>query len=275
MIPCGLLARSDHRLKPVAGLTMRARRPLNRLGSFAPHPRGLETTLEFRRPGTFAPLGDLVGGGPFDLPAGAWTDDTSMALCLAESLVECGGFDPVDQLERYVRWYRHGHLASTGRCVDIGNTVRAALERFERTREPSCGSTAPETAGNGSLMRLAPVALAWARRPRDAVRLAADSSRTTHAAREAVDACRYLSALLVGALQGVPKDDLLAGPFDRSRASGPRRRSRRASPRSRRAPSRGGARPRSAAAATSSSRRRRRCGPSIGAPPSGRAPSSP
>jgi ADP-ribosylglycohydrolase len=173
----------------------------------------LGTTLEFRQPGTFAPLGDLVGGGPFNPPAGAWTDDTSMALCLAESLVECGGFDPVDQLARYVRWYRHGHLASTGRCFDIGNTVRATLERFERSREPYCGLTAAGTAGNGSLMRLAPVALAWARRPRDAIRIAADSSRTTHAGREAVDACRYLSALLVGAVQGVPKDELLAGPF--------------------------------------------------------------
>lgn len=96
----------------------------------------LGTTLEFRRPGTFAPISDIVGGGPFGLPAGAWTDDTSMALCLAESLVARGDFDPVDQLQRYVRWCRHGHLASTGRCFDIGNTVRGALERFERTREP-------------------------------------------------------------------------------------------------------------------------------------------
>jgi ADP-ribosylglycohydrolase len=81
----------------------------------------LGTTLEFEAPGTFAPLSDIVGGGPFHLPAGAWTDDTSMALCLAESLVERGGFDAVDQLERYVRWWRHGHLSSTGECFDIGN----------------------------------------------------------------------------------------------------------------------------------------------------------
>ena len=127
----------------------------------------LGTTLEFRRPGTFAPIADIVGGGPFNLPAGAWTDDTSMALCLAESLIERRGFDPVDQLERYVRWYRLGHLSSTGNCFDIGNTVRAALNRFERTREPYCGSTDPMAAGNGSIMRLAPWMrwrLAFARR---------------------------------------------------------------------------------------------------------------
>ena len=115
----------------------------------------LGTTLEFRPPGTFSPITDLVGGGPFHLPAGAWTDDTSMALCLAESLIERGGFDAVDQLVRYVRWWRDGHLSSTGRCFDIGDTVRAALVRFERTRDAASGSTDPSTAGNGSLMRLA------------------------------------------------------------------------------------------------------------------------
>src|SRR6266545_7956250 len=78
------------------------------------------TTLEFRSPGSFAPIDDMVGGGPFGLEPGQWTDDTSMALCLAESLIECHGFDPVDQLERYVRWWRNGHFSSTGRCFDIG-----------------------------------------------------------------------------------------------------------------------------------------------------------
>src|SRR6266581_9645685 len=87
----------------------------------------LGTTLEFSPPGTFAPIADIVGGGPFGLRAGEWTDDTSMALCLAESLIEQRTFDPVDQLERYARWYREGHLSSNGRCFDIGTTTRVAL----------------------------------------------------------------------------------------------------------------------------------------------------
>jgi ADP-ribosyl-[dinitrogen reductase] hydrolase len=49
----------------------------------------LGTTVEFKAPGSFAPLTDIVGGGPFHLNKGQWTDDTSMALCLAESLVTC------------------------------------------------------------------------------------------------------------------------------------------------------------------------------------------
>ena len=72
------------------------------------------TTLEFNPPGTFEPMTDMVGGGPFGLESGQWTDDTSMALCLAESLIERQGFDPADQMSRYVRWRREGYLSSTG-----------------------------------------------------------------------------------------------------------------------------------------------------------------
>ena len=174
----------------------------------------LGTTLEFKRPSTFNPISNIVGGGPFGLNPGEWTDDTSMALCLAESLIERGAFDPVDQLQRYTRWWRQGHLSSNGRCFDIGNATRAALARFERTGEAFCGSTDPYSAGNGSLMRLAPVALFYADRPLEAVLRAADSSRTTHAAEECVDACRYMARLLVGALRGESKDRLLGKMFE-------------------------------------------------------------
>jgi ADP-ribosylglycohydrolase len=151
-----------------------------------------------------------VGGGPFHLEPGHWTDDTSMALCLAESLIEKGGFDPADQMRRYVRWYGHGHLSATGRCFDIGVTTRAALNRFERNESVPYAGEAADRAGNGSIMRLASVPLFFASTPEEAIARAADSSRTTHGAREAVDACRYLAALLVGAVRGASKDELLA-----------------------------------------------------------------
>ena len=172
------------------------------------------TTVEFRPPGSFAPLADMVGGGPFGLPPGAWTDDTSMAACLAESLVETGAFDPADQVRRYLRWYREGHLSSTGRCFDIGNTTRAALERFEATGDPATsGATHAQSAANGSIMRLAPVPLAFAHDPAEAVRLAGESSRTTHALPVCVDACRYLGGLLVGAVRGASKESLLSPAY--------------------------------------------------------------
>ncbi len=171
------------------------------------------TTLEFKTPGSFEPIADMVGGGPFGLAPGQWTDDTSMALCLAESLVERQGFDPVDQLERYDRWYREGYLSSTGRCFDIGNTTREALHRFERTQEPWCGSTDLWAAGNGSLMRLAPVPMFCRCDPEKAIEKAGDSSRTTHGAPAAIDACRYYAGLLVGALNGASKEELLSDRY--------------------------------------------------------------
>src|SRR5687767_4800780 len=106
------------------------------------------TTLEFKPPGTFTPIDDMVGGGLFHLKPGQWTDGTSMALCLAASLVERQGFEPRDQMERYVRWWQQGYMSSNGRCFDIGNTVSAALRHFQRSGEPLAGSTEPNTAGN-------------------------------------------------------------------------------------------------------------------------------
>lgn len=173
----------------------------------------LGTTLEFESPGTFEPLTDMVGGGSFGLSPGEWTDDTSMALCLAESLVTKNGFDAVHQLETYCRWWRTGHLSVKGRCFDIGNATRAALERFERFHQPDSGSRDPSVAGNGSLMRLAPVPLAFARKPEEAIRFAAESSKTTHSSWECLDACRYFAGLVVGAVQGRAKGELLADLF--------------------------------------------------------------
>jgi ADP-ribosylglycohydrolase len=170
----------------------------------------LGTTLEFKPPGTFEPITDMVGGGPFGLEPGQWTDDTSMALCLAESLVTCQGFDAADQMRRYVRWYREGYWSSTGSLFDIGSTVSAALRRFERDGNPVAGETHARAGGNGSLMRLVPIPLAFANDPTEAIRLAGEMSRTTHAAPEPVDACRYYAGLVLGALGGERKERLLA-----------------------------------------------------------------
>lgn len=167
------------------------------------------TTVEFKGRGTFPPLTDMVGGGPFGLPAGAWTDDTSMALCLAHSLLHRKGFDPADQMERYCRWWEHGYLSSTGRCFDIGATVAAALRRYRRSGEPFSGSTDPHTAGNGCLMRLAPVPMYYARDTGQAVHYSGESARTTHGAREAVEATRLFGAQLAEALGGGTKEAIL------------------------------------------------------------------
>ena len=207
------------------------------------------TTLEFKTPGTFEPLDDMVGRDWADrigcLQPGQWTaveeDDTFGKWPSArgsESLVgttlefkaprtfegfhlqpghgrhldrnEREGFDLTDQIERYVRWWREGYRSSTGKCFDIGNTVKDALQRFQTTGDALAGSTAPTSAGNGSLMRLAPVAMFFATDPELAIRLCGESSRTTHGARTCIDACRYFGGLIVGALRGATKEELLS-----------------------------------------------------------------
>ena len=167
------------------------------------------TTLEFEAPGTFPPLDDMVGGGPFSLPTGAWTDDTSMALCLAESLLDRGGMDLADQLRRYVLWRHDGYLSSTGRCFDIGATTRAQLARFERTGEAVDPVVDQESAANGSLMRLAPVPIRWSADAAVAAERSAESSRTTHAADRPVDACRLFGAMLAALVDGAAFDDVV------------------------------------------------------------------
>jgi ADP-ribosyl-[dinitrogen reductase] hydrolase len=169
----------------------------------------LGTTLEFSPRGSFNPIVDMVGGGPFHLLPGQWTDDTSMALCLATSLIEKGGFDPADQMDRYCQWWKQGYFSSTGSCFDIGTTTASALQRYTQTQNPFSGSTDPNSAGNGSLMRLAPIAMWCFPDAQLASRYAADSSRTTHGAQECLDACSFFAQLLIQALSGRAKDDLL------------------------------------------------------------------
>ena len=98
----------------------------------------LGTALEFQAPGTFEPIDDMVGGGLLGLEPGQWTDDTSMALCLAASLLERGGFDALDQMRRYVRWRGDGYMSSTGHCFDIGNTTDAASASANVLRRRCC-----------------------------------------------------------------------------------------------------------------------------------------
>ena len=173
----------------------------------------LGVAVEFCSPGTFEPITDMIGGGSFDLLPGQWTDDTSMALCLAESLIKCKGFSLEDQLNRYLRWYRDGHLSSTGRCFDIGNTVRAALINFEKTGNPYSGLKSEYSAANGSIMRLAPVPLFYAMSPVEAIEKSGESSKTTHGLKICIDACRYFGGLIAGLVSGATKEEVLSACF--------------------------------------------------------------
>jgi ADP-ribosylglycohydrolase len=169
------------------------------------------TTIEFS-PARTKFVYDMVGGGVFQLPVGAWTDDTSMALCLAESLILQQQFDAVDQMRRYTWWNDRGYFSSTDSCFDIGVTTSQALYQFRRDGNPYAGSTDERSAGNGSLMRLAPIPLMYGYDDALCVQYARDSSRTTHGAPQAVDACEVYALLIAGALRGMNHAQLCAEP---------------------------------------------------------------
>jgi ADP-ribosyl-[dinitrogen reductase] hydrolase len=170
----------------------------------------LGSTLEFSRRDSKPVVTDLIGGGPFGLRPGEWTDDTSMALCLADSLISKGGLDGHDLLTRFVDWWRNGTNSVTGACFDIGNTTRESLGSFERSGALMAGPEDRRQAGNGSLMRLAPVAIFCWDDAAQAEEMAAAQSETTHPAPVAHDACRLFARMLVEAIDGTAKGEVLS-----------------------------------------------------------------
>jgi ADP-ribosyl-[dinitrogen reductase] hydrolase len=167
------------------------------------------TTLEFKARDSYRLLTDMVGGGPFNLKPGEWTDDTAMALALADSLYGKSELYPADLMTRFVQWMDEGTYSCTGKCFDIGITTRQALGRWKKTGDPIAGSTDPSTAGNGSLMRLAPVAIRFFDDRAKLRDTAALQSKTTHAAKEAVDACVAYAEMLADAIEGKKRSEVL------------------------------------------------------------------
>ncbi|CAN5430043.1 ADP-ribosylglycohydrolase family protein [soil metagenome] len=173
------------------------------------------TTLEFTARDTQPPLVDMVGGGPFGLKPGQWTDDTAMALALADSLKHCERFDAADCMSRFLNWYRNGAYSCTGDCFDIGMATRSALGQFAQDGEPFAGSTAEFSAGNGSLMRLAPVPI-WGLKHGATViaEIAWEQSRTTHGAFACLEACEGFALITARAIAGDSKAAVLAPPAE-------------------------------------------------------------
>ncbi len=166
------------------------------------------TTLEFKKRGSFDPICDMVGGGPFKLDAGQWTDDTSMALCLAHSLAHQKKFDATDQMNRYCNWYQYGYMSSNGNCFDIGLTVSAALRKYLETKNPFSGSTDERSSGNGSIMRLAPIPIFYHDDYESCIKYSGESSRTTHGSAECIDSSKLFSSLIFNAFHASSKSNI-------------------------------------------------------------------
>jgi ADP-ribosylglycohydrolase len=204
-------AEGDPLLEPT---TLAAARGLRErfIGALVGHAVGdaVAAATQFRRPGRFAPIGDLLGGGPFDLPRGGWSDDTAMALCLAESLLECDGFDARDQVGRYTRWQQQGYLSATGHCVGITAGTARALAAARWRRQMFSGSHDPDVLDPEPLSRVTPVVMYFFAEPEAAEAQAAQAARTTCQAPAVLTACRTLARALHAALAGGSRETIVA-----------------------------------------------------------------
>ena len=165
----------------------------------------VSAATQFRKPGTFTPVGDMIGGGPFDLPRGGWSDDTAMALCLADSLLERDGFDARDQMERYRKWQQEGYLTATGQCVGITASTARAIAMSAWRRGALFGSHDPAQLDPEPLSRVAPAVMFFFAASGQAVEQATEAARTTCQAPAVLDACRCLARAMHAALAGQPK----------------------------------------------------------------------
>ena len=188
----------------------------------------LGAAVEFKPPGSFEPVTGYRSGGPHGLEPGEWTDDTSMALALADSIA-AAGWDIDNQARRYVAWSTQGEYSVNGRCFDIGITTSSALSRFQQTGDgKTSGDPSDQASGNGSIMRLAPVPIRFAGYFPDQIdklaQLAAESSLPTHASPQCLSACRYMTIVLAGLIHGLGRDEVLSSdwqPLQQLRAIDP------------------------------------------------------
>ena len=173
---------------------------------------------EFKPRGSFQKVNEMIGGGPFHLRPGEWTDDTSQALCIGESLLYKGEFYPPDVMDKFWCWVEFGYMSSTGKMFDIGETTSDALCYYRKTGNSLAGlvvSADNKKSGNGSIMRLAPIPLFFKDGPHPASWMdnSVISSTITHGSYNCIGSCVLLSRLIIGALNQMPKEAMLNSDF--------------------------------------------------------------
>ena len=166
----------------------------------------LGSTTEFMRPDEvkeqYGVHKDIIGGGVLDWPKGSITDDGDMALCVARSLVECGGYNLTDIASRFVDWYNSDP-------IDMGSTVRAGINRYIRTGELQ-RPTDDRQAGNGGVMRELPLILYLADQREALLQAVVEQARLTHNHRKSDQGCRCYASVVSAALQGAKKTTIKA-----------------------------------------------------------------
>ena len=121
---------------------------------------GCPVQFESREEVARHPVTGMRGYGTFNLPAGSWTDDSSVTLALRESIRRTGGIDYVDIMDNFVKWLDDGAFTPYGYAYDIGRATMSAIQRYKRYHKPhKAGNIDERSNGNGSLMRIMPAVL--------------------------------------------------------------------------------------------------------------------
>ncbi|MCR5188961.1 MAG: ADP-ribosylglycohydrolase family protein [Treponema sp.] len=163
------------------------------------------------------PVKDMIGYGTYHLPKGSWSDDSSMMLCLADSIGKLKGIDYEDIMKRFWDWFKHSKYTPDHKTFDIGRTCHAAIYNFHQGVEPlECGLKTERDNGNGSLMRIAPLPLYLfklfgdnAMEKEESFELIHNISRLTHAHYISLIGCDIYCSLMIEILNGSKKEEIL------------------------------------------------------------------
>jgi len=173
----------------------------------------LGAAVQHRRAGTFSRIADLLGGGPYDLPRGAWSDDTATALHCADSYTDCGRHDASDIWDRWTSWRLNGFGSATGHCLGISAAMASAL-----SRAPGCAQS--EAVDAEPLPRVAVAAAFGFTDVSEAVSLGVEAAQLTHPAPGVLDVSRVYAALIFGAIDGTSHEMLFSSSFETLRNVG-------------------------------------------------------
>lgn len=163
------------------------------------------------------PVTDMIGYGTYNLPKGSWSDDSSMTLCLAESIGRLKGIDYADVMKNFYDWFKHSKFTPDHHVFDIGRTCHTAIMNFRQGIEPvDCGLTDEQSNGNGSLMRISPLPLylfqqfgADAMSKEEAFELIHNVSRLTHGHKISLIGCDIYCSVMIEILNGTKKEEVL------------------------------------------------------------------
>lgn len=164
----------------------------------------LGVPFEFKQRGTFY-VTDMLGYGTHNQPVGTWSDDTSMTLATLESIKRLGSIDLDDIMQNFVKWYKNGDFTPYGKVFDIGNTTHKAIKRYMNgVPVNECGGRGVCDNGNGSLMRILPLAFI----PNVGTGDVYQVSALTHAHEIACEACNVYVLLAVKLINGASKEEI-------------------------------------------------------------------